>query len=109
MPDPDKPYYIEVDASNYATKGILAQPKADEQWYLVAYLSKSLLELKHNYDIHNKELSSHYLGIEILETLFERRLSPGRYYYQSQEPWILHQFAKTKLSSGTMSPIPHPL
>ncbi len=56
MPNPDKPYCVEVDASNYATRGILAQPGADEQWHLVAYLSKFLLEPKHNYDIHDKEL-----------------------------------------------------
>ncbi len=56
MPDPDKPYHIEVDASNYATGGILAQPGANEQWHLVAYLSKSLSEPKRNYDIQDKEL-----------------------------------------------------
>ncbi len=56
MPNPDKPYYVEVDAFNYATGGILAQLGADEQWHPVAYLSKSLLEPKRNYDIHNKEL-----------------------------------------------------
>ncbi len=56
MPDPDKPYCIEVNASNYTTGGILAQPGADEQWHPVAYLSQSLLEPKRNYDIHNKEL-----------------------------------------------------
>ncbi len=56
MPNPDKPYCVEVDASNYATKGILAQLRADKQWHLVAYLFKSLLKPKHNYNIHNKEL-----------------------------------------------------
>ncbi len=56
MPNPDKSYCVEVNASNYATGGILAQPEADEQWHLVAYLSKSLLESKHKYNIHNKEL-----------------------------------------------------
>ena len=56
MPDPSKPYRIEVDASDYATGGILAQQMDDGLWHPVSYLSKSLSETERNYDIHDKEL-----------------------------------------------------
>ncbi len=70
MPNPNKLYCVEVNASNYAIGGILAQLGADKQWHPVAYISKSLLDLKRNYNIHNKEVlaiiqalesSRHYL------------------------------------------------
>jgi hypothetical protein len=56
MPDNDKPFKVEVDASDYATGGILMQTGRDEKWHPVAYLSKSLSETERNYDIHDKEL-----------------------------------------------------
>lgn len=56
MPDPSKPYLVEVDASNFATGGILLQKGDDNLWHPVAYLSKSLSEAKWNYDIYDKEL-----------------------------------------------------
>ena len=56
MPDPLKPYRVEVDASDYATGGILSQQDHEQKWHPVAYLSKSLSETERNYDIHDKEL-----------------------------------------------------
>ena len=44
MPDPLKPYRVEVDASDYATGGILSQQDHEQKWHPVAYLSKSLSE-----------------------------------------------------------------
>lgn len=41
MPDAEKPYCVEVDASDYATGGILSQVSEDGQWHPVAFLSKS--------------------------------------------------------------------
>ncbi len=35
---------------------LITQSRADEPWHPVAYLFKSLLEPKYNYNIHNKEL-----------------------------------------------------
>ena len=56
MPDAEKLYHVEVDASDYATGGILSQVSEDGQWHPVAFLSKSLSEPERNYDIHDKEL-----------------------------------------------------
>ncbi|TFY55573.1 hypothetical protein EVG20_g9269, partial [Dentipellis fragilis] len=56
MPDPTKPYLVEVDASDFATGGILSQKAEDNLWHPVAYLSKALSDAERNYDIYDKEL-----------------------------------------------------
>lgn len=56
MPDAKKPYLVEVDASDFATGGILSQKGDDGHWHPVAYLSKALSEPERNYDIYDKEL-----------------------------------------------------
>ena len=56
LPDPDKRYLVEVDASDFATGGVLSQKGPDDLWHPVAYLSKSLSEPERNYDIYDKEL-----------------------------------------------------
>jgi hypothetical protein len=56
MPNPDKPYRVEVDASEYATGGILQQLGDDGLWHPCAFVSKGLDETQRNYDIHDKEL-----------------------------------------------------
>ncbi len=47
---------MEVDASDYATGGVLSMECEDEQWRPVAFLSKSLNETERNYEIHDKEM-----------------------------------------------------
>ena len=64
MPDPLKPYLVEVDSSDVATGGILSQHAEDQQWYLGAYLSKSLSDAERNYDIYDKELLAMIRGFE---------------------------------------------
>ena len=48
-PDLDKKMGMEVDASNYATGGVLSLEGKDGLWRPVAFLSKSLNETKRNY------------------------------------------------------------
>ena len=43
-PDIDKKMRMEVDASDYATGGVLSMECGDGLWRLVAFLSKSLNE-----------------------------------------------------------------
>lgn len=57
MPDPEKPYRMECDASNFATGAILSQQYGDT-WHPVAYHSKSFNETERNYEIHDKELGA---------------------------------------------------
>ena len=55
-PDLDKEFRVEVDASNYATRGVLSMKCSDDLWRLVAFISKSLNDTERNYKIHNKEM-----------------------------------------------------
>ena len=56
MPDIDKEFRVEVDASNFATEGVLSIKCEDNKWRPVAYISKSLNETERNYEIHDKEM-----------------------------------------------------
>ena len=51
-PDLDKKMRMEVDASDYATEGVLSMKCKDGKWRPVAYLSKFLNEIA---DIRRKE------------------------------------------------------
>ena len=55
-PDLDKEMRVEVDASDFATGGVLSMKCEDEKWRPVAYISKSLNEAERNYEIHDKEI-----------------------------------------------------
>jgi len=54
--DLDKKMRMEVDASDYATEGVLSMECENGRWRPVAYLSKSLNETERNYEIHDKEM-----------------------------------------------------
>jgi len=54
---------MEVDASDYATGGILSIEE-DGKWRPVAFLSESLNEMKRNYEIHDKEMLVIIRGLE---------------------------------------------
>jgi len=47
---------VEVDASNFATGGVLLIKYKNEKWRPVVYISKLLNEAKGNYKIHDKEI-----------------------------------------------------
>jgi len=55
-PDLDKEFRVEVDASNFATGGVLSIKCEDNKWRPVAYISKSLNETERSYKIYNKEM-----------------------------------------------------
>ena len=55
-PDLDREIRVEVDASDFATGGVLSMKCEDEKWRPVAYISKLLNEAKRNYEIHDKEM-----------------------------------------------------
>jgi len=56
VPDLDKEFRVEADASNYATGGVLSMKCSDEMWRPIAFISKSLSDMERNYKIHNKEM-----------------------------------------------------
>jgi hypothetical protein len=47
---------VEIDASNYATGGVLLQLDINKAWQLVAFLSQSMNQAKRNYNIWDKEM-----------------------------------------------------
>ena len=52
----DKKMRMEVDASDYATEGVLSMECENGKQRLVAFLSKFLNEIEKNYKIHDKEM-----------------------------------------------------
>ena len=71
VPDLDKKMRMEVDASDYATEGVLSMECEDKLWRLVAFLSKSLNEMERNYEIHDKEMLAIIRGLEAWRHLLE--------------------------------------
>ena len=70
-PDIDKKMRMEVDASDYATGGVLSMECGDSLWRPVAFLSKSLNETEQNYEIHDKEILVIIRGLETWRHLLE--------------------------------------
>ena len=56
MWDPNRPTRLEVDASGFATGGILLQRLDDDLWHPVAYRSQSMIDAKRNYEVYDKEM-----------------------------------------------------
>jgi len=63
-PDIDKKMRMEVDASDYVMERVLLMECKDGLWRPVAFLSKSLNEIKRNYEIHDKEMLAIVRGLE---------------------------------------------
>ena len=70
-PDIDKKIRMEVDASDYATGGVLLMECKDGLWRPVAFLSKLLNETERNYEIHDKEMLVIVRGLEAWRHLLE--------------------------------------
>jgi hypothetical protein len=54
--DPNLETRVEVDASGYATGGILSQKYPDGLWHPVAYRSSSMSKEERNYEIYDREM-----------------------------------------------------
>jgi len=56
VPDLDKEFRVEADASNYTTGEVLSIKCSDKMWRPVTFISKSLSDTKRNYEIHDKKM-----------------------------------------------------
>ena len=65
IPDIDREMRVEVDASDYATGGVLSTKYEDGKWRPVAFISKLLNTTEQNYKIHNKEILAVIRCLEI--------------------------------------------
>jgi hypothetical protein len=54
--DPSLPTRVEVDASGFATGGILSQKYSDGLWHPIAYRSSSMSKEECNYEIYDQEM-----------------------------------------------------
>jgi len=54
--DLNKEIRIKIDASDFATRGVLLMKCKNEKWRLVAYISKSLNKAERHYEIYDKEI-----------------------------------------------------
>ena len=63
-PDPEKPFELEVDASDYATGAILFQRDDRGKPKPLGYHSKTLSKEEMNYDIYDKELTALDRGLD---------------------------------------------
>ena len=64
MWEPDRPTRLEVNASGYATGGVLLQQLDNSQWHPVAFWSESMVEAERNYEIYDKEMLTIIRGLE---------------------------------------------
>ncbi len=55
-PNPNKPFYVECDASDFAVGAVLLERMESGNLHPVAYYSKKLLPAEMNYTVHDKEL-----------------------------------------------------
>jgi hypothetical protein len=55
-PDPQKPFLLETDSSDFATGAVLSQKVIDGKFHPVAYYSKTLSPEERKYEIYSKEL-----------------------------------------------------
>ena len=69
--DLDKKIRMEVNASDYATRGVLSMECEDGKWRLVAFLLKYLNETERNHGIHDKEILAVIRGLENWRHLLE--------------------------------------
>ena len=65
--NPDRPTRIDVDASGFATGGVIMQKLEDGLWHPIAFRSASMDEHQRNYEIHDREM------LAIIEALKEWR------------------------------------
>ena len=64
MWEPNRPTRLEVDASGYATGGVLLQQLEDGRWHPIAFRSESMVEAERNYEIYDKEMLAVIRGLE---------------------------------------------
>jgi hypothetical protein len=57
LPDDDLPFKLQADGSGIATGVVPSQQNAnDNAWHPIAFLSKVLNPVEHNYEIHDIEM-----------------------------------------------------
>ncbi len=53
--DSKRHIHIEIDTFNYAVMSILSQSDDEDQWHLIAFWFKMMINVKRNYEIHDQK------------------------------------------------------
>jgi hypothetical protein len=80
QPDPSLPYYLYVDASDYASGAILTQRDNRGKHRAVSYHSKTFSPAEQNYAIHDKEFLAVIRGLETYRHLLSGTTEPVTVY-----------------------------
>jgi hypothetical protein len=80
QPDPSRPYYLYVDASDYASGAILTQRDDRGKHCAVGYHSKTFSPAEQNYAIHDKEFLAVIRGLETYRHLLSGTSEPVTVY-----------------------------
>jgi hypothetical protein len=80
QPDPSLPYYLYVDASDYASGAILTQRDNRGKHRAVGYHSKTFSPAEQNYTIHDKEFLAVIHGLETYRHLLSGTTEPVTVY-----------------------------
>lgn len=56
MPDQTRPFYVEADASKYATGGVLMQKDSNGELHPCSFISQTFSPAERNYQIYDREL-----------------------------------------------------
>jgi hypothetical protein len=75
-PNPEKPYFLETDASGAAMGAVLSQRQEDGRLHPIAYMSQSFNGAEHNYDTHDKELLAIIKSLEFWHIFLESTKDP---------------------------------
>ena len=78
QPDPSKEFFLECDASDFATGAVLNQKGSDDKLHPVAFLSKTLSPAEKKYDIYDKELLAVIRAFKEWRHLLEGTAIPGK-------------------------------
>ncbi|QRV82688.1 Retrotransposable element Tf2 protein [Ceratobasidium sp. AG-Ba] len=76
IPDISKQFFLECDASDFATGAILSQFSKDNQLHPVAFLSKAMTPAERNYEIYHKELLAIVKALKEWQHLLEGTALP---------------------------------
>jgi hypothetical protein len=75
-PNPEKPYFLETDASRAAMGAVLSQRQEDGHLHPIAYMSQSFNGVEYNYDTHDKELLAIIKALEFWRIFLEGTRDP---------------------------------
>jgi len=54
--DSEQHIHIKIDAFNYAVMSILSQSDDEDQWHLIAFWFRMMIDVERNYEIHDQKL-----------------------------------------------------